>query len=411
MKARERQISFLTILFSEFIDYVGISMVYPLFAFMLFDPAYHFLPEDSSLQARGIWLGILIALHPFMQFFFAPFFGSLSDRLGRKKLLCNAIRLGLVGYALAFFAIIFQNMLLLVFYRIFSGTAAGSCSIVSAVIADLSTVENKVKNYGFLNMAFGIGFTLGPFLSGLSAHYIHLCAPFAIAFGLVAINWWLVRWGLTESLPQPRVTQRLQTPFTLIKRAVLMPEVRSIFLSLLIFSLGWSLFTEFASLFLIERYSFNSRLVGFYYGYTGFFYAISAGFLIFPLMTFLKIERSLLLSMFFSGLYLCLFVLIENPNLLWIYLPLCQFSFAFVYPSICAVISNRVSEARQGEAMGIYQAIIALALAITPFCSGLFVGNHPNLIILISGLLMILAACVTVILRALREKGAVIDLE
>ncbi len=54
MQLQQRRLSLLTIFFSEFIDYAGISMVYPLFAFMLFDPAYHFLPEGASLQTRGI---------------------------------------------------------------------------------------------------------------------------------------------------------------------------------------------------------------------------------------------------------------------------------------------------------------------------------------------------------------------
>lgn len=77
--------SFLVLLLSGFINYAGIAIVYPIFAFLLFDTDMLFFAEGTSDAIRGLWLGILIALYPIMQFFGAPVLGALSDLRGRKN--------------------------------------------------------------------------------------------------------------------------------------------------------------------------------------------------------------------------------------------------------------------------------------------------------------------------------------
>ncbi len=390
---RSRKLPLAILLLSGFIDYAGIAIVYPLLAYLLFDPLFHFMPLEASSGMRGLWLGILIALYPLCQFIFSPIFGSLSDLKGRKRLLMVSFWISLFGYILAIFAVIYQNLFLLALYRVLAGIGGGNCSIVSAVIADISTPEKKTKHFGLLNMSFGAGFTLGPFIGGVFAQSFGLVTPFAVAFGLVLLNLVLVRWKLEETRPIFRTGKvPIFTSFYQVKQAAQMPELRFIFLGLLIFSFGWSFFTEFVPLYLLSRYRFNPAQIGLYYGYTGAFYSFFAGFVIFPIIRRFGTQRTLFFSMLLSGLYLLVFLKIESTNLLWLYLPLSQFFLAFAYPSMAALISNRVSDERQGEVMGIYQSLIALALTITPFCSGSLVGTYPALAILVSGVLMALAS-------------------
>jgi len=402
---RSRKLPLGILLLSGFIDYAGIAIVYPLLAYMLFDPAFHFLPVETSSSVRGLWLGILIALYPLFQFFFSPIFGSLSDLKGRKKLLMLSFWIGLFGYALAMLSIHYQSLALLAFYRIITGIAGGNCSIVSAIVADISTEKKKAKHYGLLNMSFGAGFTLGPFLSGMLAESFGLITPFAAAFGLMALNLFVVKWKLDETRPVSlKGKVKVFTSFYQVKQAAQMPELRFVFLGLLIFSFGWSFFTEFIPLFLISRYDFNPAQIGLYYGYTGAFYSLSAGLLIYPIIRRFGIQRTLFLSMLFSGLYLLIFLSIGSTKLLWLYLPLSQFFLAFAYPAIAALISNRVCTEKQGEVMGIYQSLIALALTITPFCSGSLVGSYPSLTVIVSGVLMAVSS-VTILLQ--RETSVV----
>ncbi len=400
MNSIGRKVSFLTVLFSEFIDYAGVAIAYPLFAYMLFEPTLHFLPAEATNQMRGVWLGILLALYPLFQFISAPIFGKLSDMQGRRRLLCWTRGLATIGYAVAFLATIYQSLALLALYRIVVGIAAGNCSIVSAIVADISTQESKAKNYGLLNMACGAGFTLGPFLGSILFDHVDLSTPFLIAFSFVVINWLLVTWKLKETLTVRRESKiSFFSAVYQIKQAVMMKELRFLFLTLLIFSFGWSFLNEFIPIFLIDRYNMAPAAIGWYYGYTGFFYAISAGFLIYPFIRLFKMEQTLGLSMLLSGAYLFIFLFIPQTWQLWFYLPLSQFFLAFAYPLICALISNRVSVERQGEALGIYQAVIALAFAITPLLGGLAVGDHPHLAITISGALMIAAASIHALLK------------
>lgn len=397
---RSRKMSLGILLLSGFIDYAGVAIVYPLLAYLLFDPDFHFLPVEASNAARGLWLGILIALHPLLQFFFSPIFGSLSDLRGRKKLLIFSFWVSIIGYGMAILGMYYQNIALLALFRVLTGIGGGNCSIVSAITADISTHENKTKHFGLLNMSFGAGFTLGPFLGGVLASAFGLTAPFVTAFLLVLLNLLLVWWKLDETHPvflKGRVS--FFTSIYQLRQAARMPELRFIFLGLLIFSFGWSFFTEFVPLFLIDRYQFDPALIGVYYGYSGAFYSLSAGLLIYPIIRRIGIQRTLVLSMLFSGLYLLLFLKIKSSTLMWFYLPLSQFFLAFAYPAIAALISNRVSEERQGEAMGIYQSLIALALTVTPFCSGSLVGSYPSLSVIVSGILMAVAAGTVILQR------------
>lgn len=396
---RSRKLPLGILLLSGFIDYAGIAIVYPLLAYMLFDSSFNFLPVETTSSMRGLILGILIALSPFVQFFLSPILGSLSDLKGRKKLLLWSFWAALVGYAFAILSVAYESLVLLALYRILIGIGCANCSIVSAIVADISTSEQKAKHYGLLDMSIGAGFTLGPFLSGLLAASFGLIAPFAIAFCLVALNLWIVWWKLEETHPVSLEGKvRFWTSIYQVREAARSPGLRYIFLALLIFSFGWSFFTEFVPLFLISRYGFNPAQVGLYYGYTGVFYALSAGFLIYPIIKWIGIQRALFLSMFFAGIYLLLFLFVKTPGVMWIYLPLSQFLLSFAYPAIAAFISNRVSDSEQGEVMGVYQSLIALAMTITPFFCGSLVGNYPSLTVIVSGLLIALSG-LTILLQ------------
>ncbi|MBS0624340.1 MAG: MFS transporter [Verrucomicrobia bacterium] len=375
---------------SAFIDYAGIAIVYPVFAHLFFERELGFFSPEVTETVRGVWLGVLIALYPIMQFFSAPFFGSLSDAKGRKKILLITLSIAAVGYLFAVAGVYFRSIWSLVCYRILVGIGAGNSSILSAMIADLSRPEEKSKHFGRLSMSFGSGFILAPFLGGFLVKRFGMLCPFYIPFFLVILNLFFVLWKIQETRAVSSAKKSgVLSSLTLLRRAAEMKSLRGVFLSLFVFTLGWAFFTEFTPLFLLYQYGFAPSQTGIYYGYAGLFYALMVGFVAPAVVDRVGAEKALPIAQIACGITVALLLMIENSAILWFYMPVIQFFMAFIYPTTSTVISNCTPDDVQGEAMGIYQAVGALGMAICPFLGGVFVGAHPWLIVVIGGGLML----------------------
>ena len=166
MYSTSKKLTLFILLFVAFIDWMGIGLVYPMFSSMLFHSDVYLVSPETTAAIRGFWLGILLSLMTLSQFFSSPIIGTLSDQKGRKPLLKISLIFGVFGYIIAMAAVYLESLSLMFVSRIVLGVSAGSAAVVGAALADLSLPEEKAKNFGLLNMACGIGFTVGPFLGG-----------------------------------------------------------------------------------------------------------------------------------------------------------------------------------------------------------------------------------------------------
>src|SRR5271156_657302 len=159
--------SLLVIFLSVFIDLIGFGIVLPLL------PGYaedNFRPDFS---AKGVVIGVIIASFSLMQFLFAPAWGKLSDRIGRRPVMLIS-NLGAAG-SYSLFAIASgmsgtTGLLWILASRIFAGICGANLSVASAYIADISPPEKRSARMGLIGMAFGLGFILGPTIGGISAN-------------------------------------------------------------------------------------------------------------------------------------------------------------------------------------------------------------------------------------------------
>ncbi len=206
-----RKPSVLVVFLTVFIDLIGFGIVLPLL------PIY-----SRKLGATGLTIGAIMASFSAMQFVFAPSWGRLSDRIGRRPVLLVSTAGAAVSYAL--FALgsgMASRLALVVLFasRIFAGICGANITVAQAYIADISPPEERSRKMGLIGMAFGLGFIFGPALGGLSIHFFGLQGPGWVAAGLCAANFFLALAILPESwkptsdhvAPRPRIAQWFHT--------------------------------------------------------------------------------------------------------------------------------------------------------------------------------------------------------
>lgn len=208
-----RKPSLLIIFLTVFIDLVGFGIVLPLL------PRY-----SEQFGAHGWTIGAIIASFSVMQLFLAPWWGRLSDRIGRRPVLLLSNAGSAVAYAM--FALAASPRLapgmalaVLLASRVFAGACGANISVAAAYIADITPPTQRSRGMGLIGMAFGLGFILGPAIGALSAQAFGLSGPGWVAAALCAGNFTLACFILAESrqpdsapaAPRPRLNQIAHT--------------------------------------------------------------------------------------------------------------------------------------------------------------------------------------------------------
>lgn len=376
--------NFWIILLTGFVDYLGIGLVYPIFAMLLFDPTQTIVPRESSVEFRGAMLGILIALTPLSQFFVSPLLGAFSDRKGRRKALIMGISAGCLGYLLAIVGIWSSSLTLLFLYRLLVGASDATAAVAQATLADISTEENKAQRFALLNSSLGFGFTIGPFVGGLIADpsvvsWFNYSTPLMAAGILSATNLLLVIWRFPET--RASITNApldLMEGLHNIYKVFLLKHLKWFFLAGFAMAFGWSFFNEFIPVFLKARFGFTLSQMGEYYAFTGGCYALGA-LLASRLIHRLRPEKMVVISMFTTAMCMLAFLALPHATALWWLIPPMMCGLAFAYPTATTLVSNHASAEQQGEVLGIYQSVGAAAMGLSPLFVGSAVGAFPDL--------------------------------
>ncbi|MBK7644354.1 MAG: MFS transporter [Planctomycetes bacterium] len=158
--ARAGRSPLLFIFLTVFIDLLGFGIVIPLL------PIY-----SKAFQSSGLETGLLFSCFSGMQLIFAPMWGRLSDRIGRRPVLIG----GLIGTAASYALFAHANsMALLYASRLLAGFFGANISVAQAYIADVTDAKDRAKGMGMIGAAFGLGFTFGPLLGGVLAGVAHV---------------------------------------------------------------------------------------------------------------------------------------------------------------------------------------------------------------------------------------------
>jgi MFS transporter, DHA1 family, tetracycline resistance protein len=400
MLSYQKHVALTCILLVVFLDWMGIGLVYPLFSAMLFSPTSELVSPEASDLVRGLYLGILLAMMPLVQFFSSPILGAISDIKGRKTVLSRALILGVIGYLIAVVGVYAQSIIILLISRICVGISAGSAAVVEASLADISSSDEKAKNFGLFNMACGLGFTIGPFLGGqLSESGIWFAKgydkPFLFAAFMTIVNLVMIHYLFDETSPsKEHKVIKLSTGLKNIVKAFTHIDLRIIFLSVFIFCCGWSFYWEFAPATWIGIYRFSSQDVGMMYAWGAGFYALSCGLLIQPIVKRFRPIVILFYSLLLAGISILLLLCISSSDELWLYVPLQQYLVSMIFPTSTAMISNSSPNDMQGEILGILQSVQCAAFALSPLISGPLLGLTLQMPVIVGGSAMLLAGVI-----------------
>jgi MFS transporter, DHA1 family, tetracycline resistance protein len=377
------------ILFSLFIivflDLLGLGIVLPILAPLIMDSSHNLLPQETSEMVRGITLGLLFAIYPLTQFFGAPILGALSDHVGRKKILIISLIGTIIGYILFAIGIIYRDIYLLFFSRAIDGFTGGNISVAQSAIADLSTNENKSRNFGIIGMSFGLGFILGPFFGGILSDstiisWFDFDTPFWFAAIVVTLSLILLITTFKETIKEPKKTKI--DPFTgikNIKKAFLLPKLKVMFCISFLVIFGFSFFTQFFPVFLISKFNMSQAAIGNIFAYVGLWSAIGQGLILRPLSRNHQPSKILSFSMLIL-FFALLAIMIPNTYIgLLIVLPFLAVSRGLTQPNYMALISNMTDKEKQGEILGINQSITALGQTIPPLIAGFLIAININL--------------------------------
>jgi DHA1 family tetracycline resistance protein-like MFS transporter len=364
----------LVIFLVVFIDLLGFGLVLPLL------PVY---AEKYSKDETGIQLGMLMASFSIMQFLFAPFWGKLSDRYGRRPILMVGLLGSVVSYSLFGFATTLDDpeftLILLFLTRIGAGISGATISTAQAYIADTTTPETRSKGMALIGMAFGAGFTFGPLLGMLALIGRDDTPgpwPGYVAAVLSACALCLAIFKLPESrtIDSASVTRK-RFDLQAFKTAIGIPSIGLILLASFVCIFSFANFETTLSLLIKGNgkkiaeapFHFTNIEICATYAFIGIMLSLVQGGVVRRVSGRIKdatmATGGALLQV--GGFTVMLLAMnFANAWILFIALGIVTTGFAFMQPSLLALLSRRSNPEQQGVIMGVGQSVSSLARII-----------------------------------------------
>lgn len=397
----------LAVLFATvFINLVGFGLVVPLLPFFA-----------QSLKAEAWQITLMFSAYSLGQFFAEPFWGRLSDRIGRKPVLLMTLIANALGYLMLAFV---PNIWLAIAVRLFTGLGAGNISTVQGYVADVTPPEQRAGRMGLIGAAFGLGFIVGPGLGGLLTQpqlgRLGYQLPIFLAAALAAVAAVGVVVFLRESRAKADPAAPRPAFLAGLKDARDNAVVSRVLVVTLIYMAGFSAMESVFGLWSESRYQWGAREVGLSFMIVGIVSTLNQGFFAGRLARRFGESRVLATGMLLFGTSLVLQVLapvawfpatrlelgaLTMPVVQGWIIPIvmaigaCGMSLAM--PNISAMISRASPPDRQGAMLGLNMASSSVARIFGPMIAGaLFSGLGHDWPFVIGALLTIPAALMAI---------------
>ncbi|MEY4631568.1 MAG: hypothetical protein RIQ81_1688 [Pseudomonadota bacterium] len=364
--------------FTIFLDLLGFGIMIPIQPFYV-----------ENFGATAAQVTLLGASYSLMQFLFAPFWGRVSDRIGRRPVILLSVAVSAVGHLIFGLG---QNLATLFAARMLAGFGNANLGTAQAIISDVTRPEDRAKGMGLIGAAFGLGFIIGPAIGGILGQYSPVWPAYFSAI-LAVGNFIFAAFMLPETL-KPGAAARNHRKFiswAALKEAAKRPNVGTLFTMTFIYTLGFAIMEQVIGLFIEAiwvtesageaRIRAASQLTAVYLVAVGFTAVLIQGFLIGRLTrTFGEIKLArwglivLTLAMVaipLAGqtgvfpLMVCTAVLLATGS-------------GTFNPSNSSLISKSSDPSEQGSVLGLNQSLASLGRVLGPAAAGAIFQLNPT---------------------------------
>ena len=361
------------------IDITGWGIIIPVIPSLIKE----LIHGDVSMASKyGGWLSFAYAS---TQFLFASILGGLSDKWGRRPVILAS----LLGFSINFLIQGFATSIFWLFVgRIFSGVTGASITPASAYIADVSTEENRAKNFGLIGMAFGLGFIIGPVLGGILGQFGNR-VPFFAASALCLVNFIYGYFALPESLDKNHrrdFSWKRANPVGSLLRLKKYPQIIGLVTALVFMYIAFHALQTNWSFYTMYKFHWDEKWVGISLGVSGLVAAIVQGGLIRVINPKIGNERSIIYGFIFYAIGMFLFAFANQSWMM--YAILIPYGLGGIAgPSLQSVISSEVPKNEQGELQGALASLASATAIIGPplMTNTFYFFTHENAPVLFPG--------------------------
>lgn len=340
------------------IDITGWGIIIPVIPKLI----QELIHDDVSEAAKiGGWIAFAYAI---TQFIFAPIIGNLSDKFGRRPIILISLFAFGLDYILLALA---PNITWLFIGRIIAGISGASITTASAYIADVSTPENRAKNFGMIGAAFGLGFIIGPVIGGLLGQFGSR-VPFYAAAVLCLLNFLYGYFILPESLPEHNRREfslKRANPIGAFMNLRKYPQLIGLVISIfLLYTASHAVHSNWGY-YTIYKFNWDEKMIGLSLGAIGLLVGLVQGLLIRWVNPKLGNEKSVYVGMALYTFGMLLFALATESWMLFVFLiPYCLGGIAG--PAMQSLISGQVPPNEQGEIQGTLSSLMSASAIVGP---------------------------------------------
>lgn len=341
------------------IDAMGIGLIMPVTPDLIREI------NGGDIANAAIWGGVLATGFAFMQFLCSPLLGSLSDRHGRRPILLISLVVMSGVYLVMAMA---GSIWILLLGRLGGGFAAATQSTAAAYMADISTPQEKAKNFGLIGAGFGIGFVLGPVLGGLLAGY-GTRAPFfaasAIAAGNALLGWAVLKETVTNQIRRPFEWSRAN-PLGALRSVAKLPGLTPLLLVFFFYQIATLVYPSTWSYFSAERFGWGPGMIGVSLALFGIFYATVQGLLVAPSLKYLGNRGTVLTGLGLETTILFFMGFVASGAVALGLTPFAALA-AIGLPALQGIMSRRIPDNAQGELQGVLASVGSVGMIVSPF--------------------------------------------